>query len=147
VTAPRPSPPAGSERSGAVEAFLKTVHDERGAIGGFLGQARWVEVVGDVLEIAFDEKHSFFRDKVASRDTVEFLTRVAAETAGRKLEVKVVVASAATIDKVVSPDTIDAPVVDERARKEALRREAEQEPIVKSLLETFEGEIVDVDQA
>jgi hypothetical protein len=80
---------------------------------------------------------------VASRDTVEFMARVAREVAGRALEVKVVVASPATIDRVVT----DTAVVDESARREALRREAEQEPIVKTLLETFEGEIVDVDQA
>lgn len=151
VSAPRPSPPMASagtmESSAAVEAFLKKVHDERGAIGGFLGQSRWVQIVGDVLEIAFDEKHSFFRQKVASRDTVEFLTRVAAEIVGRTLEVKVVVASPATIDNVVTPGTIEAPVVDEQARRDALRRKAEQEPIVRTLLETFEGEIVDVDQA
>jgi DNA polymerase-3 subunit gamma/tau len=135
--------PAAPGRTATVEAFLKKVHDERGAIGGFLGQARWVEIVGDVLEIAFGEKQSFFRDKVASRDTVEFLARAAKEVAGRPLEVKVVVASPATIDRVVT----DTPVVDDSARRDALRREAEQEPIVKTLLETFEGEIVDVDQA
>ena len=126
-----------------VEAFLRRVHAERGALGGFLGQSRWVEIVGDVLEIAFDEKHSFFRDKVASPDTVAFLARVAGEVAGRALEIKVVVASAATIDRVVA----GAPGVDEGARRAALRREAEQEPIVRTLLETFAGEIVDVDQA
>ncbi|HET6279124.1 MAG TPA: hypothetical protein VFG08_10090, partial [Candidatus Polarisedimenticolia bacterium] len=126
-----------------VEQFLRRVHDERGALGGFLGQSRWVEIVGDVLEIAFDEKHSFFRDKVASPDSVAFLARVAGQVAGRPLDVKVVVASAATIDRVVA----DAPLVDDGARRAALRREAEQEPIVRTLLETFAGEIVDVDQA
>jgi DNA polymerase-3 subunit gamma/tau len=135
--------PAAAGGTATVEAFLKKVHDERGAIGGFLGQARWVEIVGDVLEIAFGEKQSFFRDKVASRDTIEFLARAAREVAGRALEVKVVIASPATIDRVVT----DTPVVDDSARRDALRREAEQEPIVKTLLETFEGEIVDVDQA
>jgi len=139
-TAAAPAAPGGTA---TVEAFLRRVHEERGALGGILGQSRWVEIVGDVLEIAFDEKHAFFRDKVASPDTVAFLARVAGEVAGRALEVKVVVASAATIDRVVA----GAPGVDEGARRAALRREAEQEPIVRTLLETFAGEIVDVDQA
>jgi DNA polymerase-3 subunit gamma/tau len=138
-----PSAAAAGGDTSTVETFLKRVHDERGAIGGFLGQARWVEIVGDVLEIAYGEKQSFFRDKVASRETVDYLQRVANEVAGRALEVKVVVASADTIDRVVS----ETPVVDQGARKDALRREALQEPIVKTLLETFEGEIVDVEQA
>ncbi len=80
---------------------------------------------------------------MASRDTVEYLTRVAGDVAGRALEVKVVIASTATIDRVVT----ETPVVDESVRRDALRREAEQEPNVRILLETFEGEIVDVDQA
>jgi DNA polymerase-3 subunit gamma/tau len=139
---PPPASAAGGD-SATVETILKRVHEERGAVGGFLSQARWVEIVGDVLEIAFGEKQAFFRDKVASRETVEYLGRVASEIAGHKLVVKVVVASAATIDRVVT----DTPVVDESARKDALRREALQEPLVKTLLETFEGEIVDVEQA
>ncbi len=148
VTAPpgdtRPSPRAQAGGGTATaEAFLRRVDEERGAIGGFLGQARWVEVVGDVLEIAFGEEQSFFHDQVASRDTVEYLARVASGVAGRALEVKVVFASAATIDRVVT----GTPVVDESARRAALRRKAEQEPMVRTLLETFQGEIVDVDQA
>jgi DNA polymerase-3 subunit gamma/tau len=137
------APGAAAGRDAAVETFLRRVHEERGAIGGFLEQARWVEIVGDVMEIAFGEKHSFFRDQVASRDTAAYLARIAREAAGRDLRVNVVTASAATVDRVVPA----AAAVDEAAGREALRRAAEREPIVKSLLEAFEGEIVDVDRA
>ncbi len=147
-TAPSPpdesAPGAANAASGVaiVEAFLKQVHEERGAIGGFLGQAQWVEVVGDVLEIAYGEKQSFFRDRVADLETTEYLRGVAAGAAGRPLQIKVVVASAATIDRPVAASPAD----DERARKARLRDEALREPMVKTLLDTFGGEVIDVDQ-
>ena len=72
-----------------VESILRRVHEERAAIGGFLGQAAWIQVAEDALQIAYLEKQSYFRDKLQSREVAEYLRRVAREVAGRDLRVQV----------------------------------------------------------
>ena len=123
-----------------VEAILKKVHDERGALGGFLGQAAWVEIRDDALCIAFGEKQTFFKEKVASRDAIEYLKQAASELAGRELSIHVETAAPALID------TSEAsPAAAEESRKRRLREEAMKEPAVQKVLEALGGEIVDVD--
>ena len=149
-----------------VEAILKRVHEERAALGGFLGQASWVEIRDGALRIAFLEKHSFFREKVQSRDSAEYLKRVAREVSGRDLVIQVSIATpapagpgaagaglaaaAATAGPTAEAGsgTIARPPANAEAdetRKRRLKDEALREPAMQKLLETFGGEIVDVD--
>jgi len=146
-----------------VEAILKRVHEERAALGGFLGQASWVEIRDGALRIAFLEKHSFFREKVQSRDSAEYLKRVAREVSGRDLVIQVSIATpapagpgaagvglAATAGPAAEAGsgTIARPPANAEAdetRKRRLKDEALREPAMQKLLETFGGEIVDVD--
>ena len=135
-------PQAETSDTAAVEAFLKRVHEERGAMGGFLEEASWIEIKGEALEIAFSEKHGFFREKVEGRDSLEYLRRVARETSGRDLAIKVTVATPGAVEsRTLSPE--DA----EESRRRRLREAAEKAPLVRSLLDAFGGQIVDVDQA
>ena len=142
---PEPAPatrPARSNTGGeaVVEALLKKVHDERGALGGFLGQAAWVEIRDDALCIAFGEKQAFFREKVASRDSIEYLKHAAGEIAGRELSIRVETSTPALIDTAeVSPAEAEA------SRKRRLREDAMKEPAVQKVLEALGGELVDVD--
>ena len=176
ATAPAASPAAatlpapadgGGMTDGAgmavVEAILKRVHEERAALGGFLGQASWVEIRDGALRIAFLEKHSFFREKVQSRDSAEYLKRVAREVSGRDLVIQVSIATpapagpgaagaglAATAGPAAEAGsgTIARPPANAEAdetRKRRLKDEALREPAMQKLLETFGGEIVDVD--
>jgi len=149
----------GSDAGGPawVETILRRVQDERGALGGILAQAAWVEIADDALLIAFDDKHTFFRDKVESRDTSDYLKRVAREVSGKNLQVRTVSAAAMTrpAGPAPAPGLPAAPSAARPARGTALpedrRRqlqdEALREPLVKSVLETFKAQIVDVDQA
>jgi len=186
----------GSDIAGPaqVEAILQRIHDERAPLGGILAQAAWVEIAGGALLIAFDERNSFFREKVESRDTVEYVKKVAREVAGENLQVRVV--STATMTRPAGPATAAAysgpvarpvdpfpatpnagmapavapttgvasaapgaglqaapsPTRPPRSaaipedRRRQLQDEALREPLVKSVLETFGAQIVDVDQ-
>ncbi len=136
----RHRPPLGSRDQALVEAFLKRVHDERGALGAFLEQASWLEIAGDTLEIAFTEKHAFFREKIESRDSLEFLKRALREVAGSDYRITVTTASPAALDT----RTVTAAEADE-SRKRHLRERAMKEPIVQTLLDAFGGTIVDVE--
>jgi DNA polymerase-3 subunit gamma/tau len=140
-TRPTPEVPATPEQA-VVEAILKRVHGERGALGGFLEQATWLEIVEGALEIAFHEKHGFFREKIEARDSLDYLRRVAREVAGRDLRVSVVTAAPAALDtRAVSAAEA------EETRKRRLREEAMRQPVVQTLLDAFGGEIVDVEKA
>jgi DNA polymerase-3 subunit gamma/tau len=199
----------GSDAGGPaqVEAILQRVQDERGALGGILAQAAWVEIADGALLIAFDDKHTFFREKIESRDTADYLKNVAREVAGRNLLVRPVStasmtrpaaapaagtpalsstgstgARAAAAAPRAAPGPAPAPAVEPAApvtapagagaaapgapaaapvpanratrgtalpeeRRRQLQDEALREPLVKSVLETFGAQIVDVDQA
>jgi len=141
VAAPIPPQEEASERA-AVEAFLKRVHEGRGALGGFLEEASWIEIKDGRLEIAFGEKQGFFKEKIEGRESIEYLKRVARETLGRDLAIKVTVATPGSIEaRALSPEDAAA------SQRRRLREEAEKAPVVQALLSAFEGRIVDVDQA
>jgi hypothetical protein len=131
-----------------VEAILRRVQEERGALGGFLGQAAWMEIVDQTLEIAFDAKHAFFKEKVESRENILYLGDVAHGVAGRRLQVKAVVAAASApgAASLAGAGARRAPAGEsEETRKKRLHEEALKEPVVRNLLETFGGQIVDVE--
>jgi len=135
-------PQAEASDKAAIEAFLKRVHEGRGALGGFLEEAAWIEIKNEALEIAFGEKQGFFREKIEGRESLEYLKQVARETLGRDLAIKVTLATPGSIEgRVLSPDDAAA------SRRQRLRDEAEKAPVVRALLHAFEGRIVDVDQA
>ena len=118
------------------------MHQERGALGGLLEEASWVEITGDTLRIAFNEKHGFFKEKVESRDSLDYLGMVAREVAGRALAIQVTVAGPG-----VEGDAASSSARPEGTSRERLREAAEKTPIVRTLLDAFNGQIVDVDQA
>ncbi|HEU4402438.1 MAG TPA: DNA polymerase III subunit gamma/tau [Candidatus Polarisedimenticolia bacterium] len=141
TTASPAAPPSPARQEQAViEAILKRVHDERGALGGFLGQASWLEITEDALEIAFAEKQGFFREKVESREALEYLRGVARQIAGRELKIRIAVASPAALDT----RTVSAAEAEE-SRKRRLREEAMRQPVMQTLLDAFGGEIIDVE--
>ena len=118
------------------------MHQERGALGGLLEEASWVEISGDTLHIAFNEKQGFFKEKVESRDNLDYLGALARETAGRVLAIQVRVAGPGIGDGAARSSTRP-----EEATRERLREAAEKTPIVRTLLDAFNGQIVDVEQA
>ncbi len=166
---PAPIPSSQARDGSLVETILRRVHEERAALGGFLGQASWVEIANDALQIAFLDKHTFFREKVESRESVEYLERVAREVAGRDLAIRVSVTApgvafaggAIAVDGAIAAGGAAAPggaggaataapsavtaAESEAGRKQRLKDEAMKQPIVKNLLDTFGGEIVDVE--
>ena len=139
---PAASADPGGRDQAAVEAILKRVHQERQALGGFLEEASWIEIDGDALVIAFNEKHSFFREKVEARESLDCLRRVAREVAGRDLAVRVTVAAPGMAAAGRAP----SPAETKDLQKQRMREAAEKTPLVRSLLDAFGGQIVDVEQ-
>jgi DNA polymerase-3 subunit gamma/tau len=139
-----PADPAGDPAAGdtaLVETILRRVHDERAALGGFLAQAAWVEIAGEALQIAFQEKHGFFREKVEGRESVEYLKRVTREVTGRDLAIKVTAVSPAVLGARPAAASSEAA----EARRRRLTDEAMREPILKTIVEALGAEVVEVD--
>jgi len=139
AAAPTPAP---TRDQLLVETILKRVHQERGALGGLLEEASWVEISGDTLQIAFNEKHGFFKERVEGRDSLDYLGAVAREVAGRALAIRVTVGGPG-----VAGSSAPSSAPPEGPSRERLREAAEKAPIVRTLLDAFNGQIVDVDQA
>jgi DNA polymerase-3 subunit gamma/tau len=158
-----------------VEALLRRVHDERAAVGAMLEQAAWIQVEEDLLRVVFAEKHGFFRDKVQSREVSDYIRRVGGEMAGRDLRVQVecgarpvvadppaarapiapvagtAAATATTAVAATAPKmpparatTVSAALRDDPGRR-ALAERALEEPALRSVIDLFEGEIVEIE--
>jgi DNA polymerase-3 subunit gamma/tau len=158
------APPAGDS---LVAAILRRIHDERGAIGAMLEQAAWIRADGDLLAIAFAARHAFFRDKVQGRETADYLRRVARAVAGRDLVLQVVGteggasvaggagdrpsppaapprrSAAIPVDRGAAPRAAAA-LLDNPDRR-ALVDRAMQEPVMRSVIDLFGGEIIDIE--
>jgi hypothetical protein len=155
-----------------VEAILERVHEERSAIGAMLDQAMSIQVKDDSLQIHFGEPQAFFREKVKSREVAGHLTRIARAVAGRELTLVVETAGPGAVAPAPGatatrprpakgggipagprPTLVTAPGqggrgatlrTDDPARR-ALLDQAQQEPEVRSLLDLFGGEIIDIE--
>jgi DNA polymerase III subunit gamma/tau len=163
-------PVAGSDAppqsEALVEALLRRIHDERAAVGAMLEQAAWIQVEEDLLRVVFAEKHGFFRDKVQSREVSDYIRRVGREMAGRELRLQVecgapgvaAAAAAATAPPIARvapvaahrvPAGAGAPPVSAALNSDPGRRalveRALEEPALRSVLDLFEGEIVEIE--
>jgi DNA polymerase-3 subunit gamma/tau len=97
-----------------------------------LEKARAVELVGDSLRIVFPEGAGSYKETLLERTTAQLMETVAQEIVGRKVKLDVSVENA--------KQTADS----ERKDQQQLRAQVEGDPVVRSLLKTFKGELVDV---
>ena len=87
------------------------------------------------IEFAPDARH--FRDTLARPENIKLLRDAGREVTGKEMGVRIAIRDA---EPAVPPTRED----DERLEKKSLREGVESNPIVKEMLKTFRGEIVDV---
>jgi DNA polymerase III subunit gamma/tau len=139
-----------------VQSIVERVRGERSAIASMLDQATSVEMIGDTLRILFDEPQEFFREKVKSREVSGYLTGIARAVAGKNLKLEVEAAPASAAPAMPrrgpgagasaggGPGAATGRLTDAAGRR-ALIDQAAQEPAVRSLLDLFGGEIIDIE--
>ncbi|HXF04032.1 MAG TPA: DNA polymerase III subunit gamma/tau [Blastocatellia bacterium] len=122
-------PPSGA--TDEIEA-IKQQLIERGKIllATILEKAQTIEITGDRLRIVFARTESGHRETVLQKSNAQVLTAVAQAVTGRTLTLDVVVEANAPSEQ--------------SSRASALRAKAEADPVVRALVKTFKGEIVDV---
>jgi hypothetical protein len=122
---------------------LRTVNPKLHAL---LSHHDGVSLDGDCLRVGFDASQEFSRTELDREDLRTILAKAASECAGRTLRVEI--ASSASSGS-TGPVGIEPALASELEpttppKREALRDKVLKEPLVRSFLETFQGEIEDV---
>jgi DNA polymerase-3 subunit gamma/tau len=148
--APAPDAPAAPARGEEepevrkqVEAILERIHTERSALWGFLSHASFFDLTGDAFIISLPEDKALFRASIERKEYLAVIRAVVESVTGKRLEVRVQEAGPLPAD--APPALTTAPAADEKKRR--LMEEASKSPAVRSLLDLFEGEITEIEEA
>ena len=98
-----------------------------------LEHAERIDIDGDSLRIAYAPEHTIFKKDLEARENRKTIEEVCREVLGRPVAVSVTAGALP-----------DSAIDTHRKEKESLRAKAEADPAVRSLVEKFHGEIVDV---
>ncbi|MGH9462055.1 MAG: hypothetical protein ACRD1X_12600, partial [Vicinamibacteria bacterium] len=134
---------------------LRTVNPKLHAL---LSHHDGVSLDGDCLRVGFDASQEFSRTELDREDLRSILAKAASECAGRTLRVEIASsASSGSTDLPGSPGSpeasgslgIEPSLASELEpttppKRDALRDKVLKEPLVRSFLETFQGEIEDI---
>lgn len=102
--------------------------------------AQRVAMEGEELVVEFTPDAKHLRDNLAKPDNVKLLREICCDLLGHEIAIRISIEERGA-------QTDDAPISredDERLDKKRMRKNAEQNPAVQQLLQTFHGEIVDV---
>ena len=99
-------------------------------------QATAVEDSELYVEFAPDSRH--FRDTLSKPENIKFVRDACREVTGKEIGIRILVKDPAADGEPLSREE------EERLEKQRLREKAENDPMVKQMLKTFRGEIVDV---
>ncbi|HEX5874895.1 MAG TPA: DNA polymerase III subunit gamma/tau [Pyrinomonadaceae bacterium] len=99
-------------------------------------QAAAVEDSELYVEFAPDSRH--FRDTLSKPENIKFVRDACRDVTGKEIGIRILVKDPAADGEPLSREE------EERLEKQRLRQKAENDPMVKQMLKTFRGEIVDV---
>jgi DNA polymerase-3 subunit gamma/tau len=134
---------AGADAAAAAKSptdrIVLGLEAKKASLSAFIGQAARFEIDGDRVIIGFYDRQSFWRQTIEKRDNLALIQQVCGEVLERPVRVEVV--------EEAEP-TRDLGNLDEgKARTNHLLDEAMHEPVVRRLLDTFQGEIVEIHEA
>jgi DNA polymerase III gamma/tau subunit len=137
--------PAGDDAPDArrqVETILEKIHAERSALWGFLSHAAFFDLTETAFLISLPEDKSVFRSSIERKEYLAVIRATVEAVTGRKVEVRV---------QLVAPLPAEAGGAGvtgspQEEKKQKLIQEATQSPIVKDLLDLFQGEITEIEE-
>lgn len=139
--------PISAEGPDAWAAVVSQLIHEKPNLASYLEAGQPV-VAGDSLTLEFEPANAFAVNMIQKGDNEKLIRAIAAERFGRPMAVRFVVAKGTSKPRAaVSPaaPTPDLPADSGQAgRKKALMQESLADPVVKSALDLFGGELVDV---
>lgn len=129
-------PPVAASPIDRIKAVLETQRKMLLVTALDAAQAAAVEETELYVEFAPDSRHH--RDMLSRPENIKFVREACREVTGKEIGIRILVKDPATEGEPLSREE------EERLEKQRLRRQAENSPIVKQMLKTFRGEIVDV---
>jgi DNA polymerase-3 subunit gamma/tau len=151
-----PARPARETRPAAAAAksvdVVEAVRRVRPMVGAILEQAVSVELAGDALRVRFAPQMSALKRQLERPDSLQFLREEAGRLAGRSVSVQVEIegddAEPRSRTTVAPAAEVTPPATGGAGAENASRREliahARQEPGVRSLLDTFGAQVVEI---
>ena len=134
---PAPTEPpktANDEPLELVDRIMERVRSASPKLSALLSHHNGVSLDGDCLHIGFEEDQKFFQEQLQDEDMRHLLEEAASACAGRPLRVEIALSDR----KKESPPEPPPP------SQEALEEKVLKEPLVRSFLETFQGEIEEI---
>ncbi len=131
---PRPPTPAVDEPHELVDRVMERIRSVNPKLSALLSHHNGVSLDDDCLHIGFDVDQKFFQEQLESEDLRQLFEETASACAGRPLRVEIALSDR----KKESPPEPPPP------SQQALREKVLQEPLVRSFLETFQGEIEEI---
>lgn len=128
--------PAPSSPIDRIKAVLESQRKMLLATALDAAQAAAVDDSEFYVEFAPDSRHH--RDMLSRPENIRFVRDACREVTGKEIGIRILVKDPAADGEPLSREE------EERLEKQRLRQKAENSPIVKQMLKTFRGEIVDV---
>ena len=128
-------PPDRADADQLVERILDRLRSVNPKLHALLSHHDGVSLDGDCLRVGFDISQEFSRTELGREDLRGLLVKTASECAGRTLQVEI-----ASSDRKPKP----APEPASPPQQDLLREKVLKEPLVRSFLETFQGEIEEI---
>ena len=131
---PAPETPHTDEPHQLVDRIMERIRSVNPKLSALLSHHNGVSLDDDCLHIGFEVDQKFFQEQLQDEDMRRVLEETASECAGRPLRVEVALSDR----KKESPPESPPP------SQEALREKVLKEPLVRSFLETFRGEVEEI---
>jgi DNA polymerase-3 subunit gamma/tau len=135
--------PGPGEPSPEVSRILDRVAERKLSLATFLQQAPWVHLKDGTLVVSVRERQGFLKTALESSDNLSVLREAAGAVMGRPIEVRVEPEAPADADLSAVAGREgqgSAPLL----KRERLIGEALAEPLVRSVMDLFKGQIVDI---
>lgn len=113
------------------EKVIDKIKEQNAPLGTFLKEGEILELKGNILTIEFAKDRAFHKQQIEKRENLSLIEKTINEIYGQNLKLRLV---------------LNANKVNHATHKEKkkvdLEELAKNEPLVKNILETFEGEII-----
>ncbi len=136
---PPPAPPQGA--GPIVSHILERIAREKVSVATFLQQARSIRVDGSTVVVTLLEKQGFLKTALESEENQAILREAATAVLGSPAQVKVEVDAPASDDLAMLARQNDK---NTESHRERLINEAMKEPLVRTVMDMFKGQIIDV---
>ena len=134
--------PTGPGRDGTVERILAVLGERKVSLATFLQQARGLRLQDDTLVVTIQDKQAFLRTALDTSENLELIRQAVSTVLGKPAQARLETEAPPVGDltEIAGQET----GADPARRRERLIGEAMKEPLVRTVMDMFKGQIVDI---